>query len=123
MKDTLNLSATLISCANPKRIKASMEKDTFIEFDRWRKRKKTRVDGLLDGFIEAHCSSLVLKRAVRHALFPGGKRIRPLIIYATSEALDIEASQVDPVSTAIEMMHSYSLVHDDLPSMDDDDLR
>ena len=100
-----------------------MEKDTRLQFERWRERKKTRVNELLDRFIEANCSPVVLKKALRHALFPGGKRIRPLIIYATSEALDLEAPQVDAASAAIEMMHSYSLVHDDLPSMDDDDLR
>ena len=100
-----------------------MEKDPALEFERWRERKKIRVNELLDRFIEAHCSSVILKKALRHALFAGGKRIRPLIVYATSEALGIDASQADPVSAAIEMMHSYSLVHDDLPSMDDDDFR
>ena len=123
IKDTPNLSATLTSCAILVRIRARMEKGTSMEFGQWRERKKTRVDGLLDRFVEAHCSSPILKSALRHALFPGGKRIRPLIIYATSEALGVEASEVDPISAAIEMMHSYSLVHDDLPSMDDDDFR
>ena len=122
-KDTLYLSVTLLSCANPIRMRAKMEKDPALEFERWRERKKIRVNELLDCFIEAHCSSAILAKALRHAVFPGGKRIRPLIIYATAEALGIEASQVDPVSAAIELMHSYSLVHDDLPLMDDDDFR
>ena len=122
-KDTLYSRVTLLSRATPMRIRAKMEKDTALEFERWRERKKTRVNELLDRFIDAHCSSVILEKALRHALFPGGKRMRPLIIYAASEALGVEASQVDPVSAAIEMMHSYSLVHDDLPSMDDDDFR
>ena len=50
-----------------------MEKDPALEFERWRERKKIRVNELLDRFIKAHCSSVILEKALRHALFAGGK--------------------------------------------------
>jgi geranylgeranyl pyrophosphate synthase len=53
----------------------------------------------------------------------GGKRIRPALVYATAEALGLELSNIDCVAGSIELMHCYSLIHDDLPAMDDDDLR
>lgn len=64
-----------------------------------------------------------LHRAMRYAVFNGGKRIRPLLVYATGEALAIAPSQLDAIACAIECVHAYSLIHDDLPAMDDDDLR
>jgi len=53
----------------------------------------------------------------------GGKRVRPLLAYASSECLDLKPAAVDAAAVAIELMHAFSLVHDDLPAMDDDDLR
>lgn len=64
-----------------------------------------------------------LAEAMRYAVFNGGKRIRPLLTYAAAEALNIDAAQVDIQAAAVELIHCYSLVHDDLPAMDDDDLR
>ncbi len=64
-----------------------------------------------------------LHAAMHYALFTGGKRIRPLLVYATGEALAIKSSQLDAIACAIECIHAYSLIHDDLPAMDDDDLR
>ncbi len=64
-----------------------------------------------------------LHGAIRYAVMNGGKRIRPALVYATAEALNLESQQVDCVAAAIELMHCYSLIHDDLPAMDDDDLR
>ncbi|MDN5937911.1 MAG: polyprenyl synthetase family protein [Salinisphaera sp.] len=64
-----------------------------------------------------------LHRAMRYAALGGGKRLRPLLAYATAEALDLAPSQADGVAAAVELVHAYSLVHDDLPAMDDDDLR
>ena len=52
-----------------------------------------------------------------------GKRIRPALVYATAETLGVPAGQVDAAACAVELIHAYSLVHDDLPAMDDDDLR
>lgn len=64
-----------------------------------------------------------LHEAARYSVLGGGKRVRPVLVYATAEALRIEASRVDGAACAVELIHAYSLVHDDLPAMDDDDLR
>ncbi|TDJ46397.1 MAG: geranyl transferase, partial [Gammaproteobacteria bacterium] len=64
-----------------------------------------------------------LHEAMRYATLGGGKRIRPLLVYATGEAFGIDPDILDAPAAAIEMMHSFSLVHDDLPAMDDDALR
>ncbi len=64
-----------------------------------------------------------LADAMSYSLFNGGKRVRPFLVQATAQALGIDDARVDIAMAAIEMVHSYSLVHDDLPAMDDDDLR
>ncbi|MDF1677615.1 MAG: polyprenyl synthetase family protein [Legionellaceae bacterium] len=64
-----------------------------------------------------------LKDAMLYALFPGGKRLRPRLVYLTGELLDVPYQALDSMAIAIELMHAYSLVHDDLPAMDDDDMR
>lgn len=64
-----------------------------------------------------------LHEAMRYAVLAGGKRVRPLLVYATGECLDVDREKLDAPATAIELIHAFSLVHDDLPAMDDDDLR
>lgn len=64
-----------------------------------------------------------LHEALHYAVFNGGKRLRPLLVYATGEALAIAPDSLDAPACAVELIHCYSLVHDDLPAMDDDDLR
>ena len=64
-----------------------------------------------------------LEEAMRYSLLAGGKRIRPVLALATAEALNRPPDEVLPLAAAIEMIHTYSLIHDDLPAMDDDDLR
>jgi geranylgeranyl pyrophosphate synthase len=64
-----------------------------------------------------------LVRAMRYAVLGGGKRLRPLLVYAAGTALDAPLEVLDIPACAVELIHAYSLVHDDLPSMDDDDLR
>ena len=64
-----------------------------------------------------------LSEAIRYSVLGGGKRIRAILVYATGEALKINPELLDAPAAAIEMLHAYSLVHDDLPCMDDDDLR
>lgn len=61
--------------------------------------------------------------AMRYAVLGGGKRLRPLLAYATGEWLGLPAARLDAIAAAVELVHAYSLVHDDLPAMDDDDLR
>ena len=60
---------------------------------------------------------------MRYAVFNGGKRVRPLLVYATGECLGVDPALLDAPAVAIELIHAFSLVHDDLPAMDDDDLR
>ncbi len=64
-----------------------------------------------------------LHEAMRYAVLDGGKRIRPLLAYASGELAQADPEKVDRVAAAVEMIHAYSLVHDDLPAMDDDVLR
>ncbi len=64
-----------------------------------------------------------LHEAMRYGVFNGGKRVRPLLVYATGECLGIDVQMLDAPAAAIELIHAFSLIHDDLPAMDDDDLR
>ncbi|MEN8133406.1 MAG: polyprenyl synthetase family protein, partial [Pseudomonadota bacterium] len=64
-----------------------------------------------------------LHQAMRYCILNGGKRIRPALIYATGMALNVPLSKLDRPACAVELIHTYSLIHDDLPAMDDDDLR
>jgi geranylgeranyl diphosphate synthase, type II len=64
-----------------------------------------------------------IHRAMRYSLFAGGKRIRPILVLASGEAVDGRRDDLLPLACAVEMIHTYSLIHDDLPAMDDDDLR
>lgn len=64
-----------------------------------------------------------LHEAMRYAVLNGGKRVRPLLVYAAGECLGVDTALLDAPAVAIELIHAFSLVHDDLPAMDDDDLR
>jgi geranylgeranyl diphosphate synthase type II len=64
-----------------------------------------------------------LEEAMRYSLLAGGKRIRPVLSLATARAIGMQQREVLPLAGAIELIHTYSLIHDDLPAMDDDDLR
>ncbi|HEV7461370.1 MAG TPA: polyprenyl synthetase family protein, partial [Solirubrobacteraceae bacterium] len=64
-----------------------------------------------------------LEEAMRYSLLAGGKRIRPVLALATARAVGMETAEVLPLAAALELIHTYSLIHDDLPAMDDDDLR
>ena len=64
-----------------------------------------------------------LHEAMRYAVLSGGKHLRPMLIYAAGEALGVPPNRLDGPAAAVEMVHAYSLIHDDLPAMDDDDLR
>lgn len=70
---------------------------------------------------QAHAQRLIA--AMKYSLLNGGKRIRPLLVYASAQACQANLHHADVAALAIEMVHAYSLVHDDLPAMDDDDLR
>jgi len=64
-----------------------------------------------------------LHEAMRYSVLAEGKRIRPILLYATGQAFDVELNNLNGPACAVEIIHAYSLIHDDLPSMDNDDLR
>src|SRR5437764_807207 len=85
---------------------------------------QARVDGCLEELRFARePATRGLEEAMRYSLLAGGKRIRPVIALATAEAVGREPEEVLTFAAAIELIHTYSLIHDDLPAMDDDDLR
>jgi geranylgeranyl diphosphate synthase type II len=87
-------------------------------------RQAAAVDAALDRLVPADTTPPeTLHRAMRYSLLGGGKRLRPALVIASGEACGASAAALLPVACAIEMIHTYSLVHDDLPSMDNDDLR
>jgi len=82
----------------------------------------------INGFLALQLDNLTvndekLLEAMRYGLLIGGKRMRPYLSYITGEALGAQQSDIDPIAAALECIHAYSLLHDDLPAMDDDDLR
>ncbi|WP_128896715.1 polyprenyl synthetase family protein [Longirhabdus pacifica] len=82
-----------------------------------------QVERQLSAYIQQLQTPAKLKDAMLYSLLAGGKRIRPVLALAAGEALGAKMEQVMPVACAIEMIHTYSLIHDDLPAMDDDDYR
>ena len=108
------------------------------DFSAFLMQTKTRVDQLLGELLGSFSSSYAavdsgiyltrLQQAMHYSLINGGKRIRPVLVYATAAAITTDVSSVvranlDRIACSIEMIHAYSLIHDDLPAMDDDDLR
>ncbi|WP_447588996.1 (2E,6E)-farnesyl diphosphate synthase [Aquipseudomonas campi] len=90
----------------------------------YQQRCQARVDATLETLFEAPRSELArIYQAMRYSVVNGGKRVRPLLVYAACEALDGDLDHADGAACAVELIHAYSLVHDDLPAMDDDDLR
>ncbi len=85
---------------------------------------RARVDERLEAlFRERDAVVPRLDAAMRHGVLVGGKRLRPVLVYAAGRALGADDDSLDAPAMAIELVHAYSLVHDDLPAMDDDDLR
>ncbi len=85
---------------------------------------RARVDAKLKQILAAaEDSPPRLQDAMEYSVLGGGKRIRPLLVYASGEFFELDEALLDPIAAAVELVHAYSLVHDDLPSMDNDDLR
>ena len=85
---------------------------------------RARVDAFLArAFEQRQPPAPRLEAAMRHALLVGGKRLRPLLVYLAGRSLGASDEALDAPAAAVELIHAYSLVHDDLPAMDDDDLR
>lgn len=93
-------------------------------FENRLKNYTSRIDQALElALPQADTQPQKLHEAMRYAVFNGGKRVRPLLCYAAGEVLSVAPERLDIPAVAIELIHAFSLVHDDLPAMDDDDLR
>ena len=95
-------------------------------FNQWMLSRQSRIEQALDKKLaqpEAGSPSSQLLNAMRYSTLNGGKRLRALLVYAAGESLGVGLDLLDSPACAVEMIHAYSLVHDDMPAMDDDDLR
>ena len=93
---------------------------TDILLEQWRARVEAALDAALPA---ADLAPQRLHQAMRYSVLGGGKRLRPLLVYAAGRCTGAAVEQLDAPAVAVEMVHAYSLVHDDLPAMDDDSLR
>ncbi|MGQ0428499.1 MAG: farnesyl diphosphate synthase [Gammaproteobacteria bacterium] len=92
--------------------------------DGWQARYRERVERVLERSLPPPAAEPArLAAAMRYAALGPGKRIRPILVYATGAAVGVAPEALDAPAAAVELIHAYSLVHDDLPAMDDDDLR
>lgn len=84
-----------------------------------------RIEDLLNDIIcqFPQSSQHKLTKAIRYSLFSGGKRLRPLLVYGAGEIVQANIAKLDNIAVAVECIHTYSLIHDDLPAMDNDDFR
>lgn len=97
---------------------------TDLEFQQFVTEVRSRVDARLDRLLPLESVEPArLHAAIRWSVFAGGKRFRPLLTFAAGQTFGVVGDQLLSTACALELMHTYSLIHDDLPSMDDDDLR
>jgi len=97
---------------------------TDAPFAAWARERRQRVEGVLERVLPGEdATAKRLAAAMRYATLGGGKRVRPLLAYAASEAAQAAPERADACAAAVELIHAYSLIHDDLPCMDDDSLR
>src|SRR5216683_3101504 len=89
-------------------------------FESRRKMAETALNQLLD---TTNSNPEIIHEAMRYSVFAGGKRLRPVLVLAGAEICGAKPAVALPTAAALELIHTYSLVHDDLPAMDDDDLR
>ena len=85
--------------------------------------KRALIDTFLKSYFENPCEPSVLNDAMKYSLLAGGKRIRPILICASYEACGGDPEDIVPQAASVELIHTYSLIHDDLPAMDNDNLR
>ena len=96
----------------------------LLDFSAWAATKQARIEDVLSHTLpSSNATPQKLHSAMRYSALEGGKRVRALLCYAASELCNTEAKVADAGACAVELIHAYSLVHDDMPCMDDDDLR
>jgi len=94
------------------------------DLDAYLQERRRLVDAALDGFLPSEDTRPPsVHRAMRYSVLAGGKRLRPILVIAGAEVVGASPSAVMPAACAMELIHTYSLIHDDLPAMDDDDYR
>ncbi len=89
----------------------------------WLEQIRMRIDQALDNTLGTHLGDSKLLDAARYSVLRGGKRLRPALVYAAADAAGASPDAADAAAIAVELLHAYSLIHDDLPAMDDDALR
>jgi farnesyl diphosphate synthase len=94
-----------------------------IPWELWSRERQQRIEDVLSRVLSHAATPAPLVEAMRYSTLGGGKRIRPLLAYAGGETTEADPAVVDDCAAAVELIHAYSLVHDDLPCMDDDALR
>ena len=95
-----------------------------MDFSRYWSARQKEVDAALNRFLpSATTKPKTIHEAMRYSIFAGGKRLRPVICLATAEVLSGKHNDAIPLACAVECIHTYSLIHDDLPAMDNDDFR
>jgi len=92
-------------------------------FDTYRERVNTKLKTYLSSSCSESTQKSKLNNVMSYSVLAGGKRFRPILTYTTASLYDIDVKKVDACACAIELIHIYSLIHDDLPAMDDDDMR
>jgi farnesyl diphosphate synthase len=98
--------------------------DQHLIFGQWVSHAQSRIEHVLEQHMPTH--DIVPKKlheAMRYAVLGGGKRVRALLAYATGEFFNVQKTTIDIPASAVELIHAFSLIHDDMPCMDDDDLR
>jgi geranylgeranyl diphosphate synthase type II len=94
-----------------------------MDIENYLKEKRELIDSYLASYFSVSAEPSLLHEAMRYSLFAGGKRIRPILALSAYEACGRDPKNIIPYASALELIHTYSLIHDDLPSMDNDDLR
>lgn len=95
----------------------------MIDFERYLERERERVNLALERLLPEVKQPAAVYEAMRYSVAAGGKRLRPILTLAAAETLGTDGEQVMEAACAVELIHTYSLIHDDLPAMDDSDLR
>ena len=91
--------------------------------DNWIEEKQSRINKILIKFFDSQDNNSILHNACSYSVLSGGKRIRSLLVYAVGDLANTDIKILDKIAISFELIHTYSLIHDDLPSMDDDNLR
>src|SRR5438445_10382030 len=104
--------------------RAGARRTGSFDLQRYLETRSVAVNRALDRFLPSETTKpATIHRAMRYSLFAGGKRMRPALVLAAAAACGGREADAMPLACAVECLHTYSLIHDDLPAMDDDDFR